>query len=157
MIYSLDYILLKYTIDLLYHYINDNYFYKRSYQMRKEYQSNIKFIPNYYQNNVEVELYIFQRSLFLPFHNLRREPYTVNLYVFLLSTGYFPELLLCIWIATETFGNKLLYLFISWVSNWELMNVFTCHKCLLSPWQIKEHFIPFVFDLRWIFAIKKRI
>jgi hypothetical protein len=56
MIYSLDYILLKYTIDLLYHYINDNYFYKRSYQMRKEYQSNIKFIPNYYQNNVEVDV-----------------------------------------------------------------------------------------------------
>lgn len=48
MIYSLDYILLKYTIDILYHYINDNYF---SIQMRKEYEmQHSKIIHNYYQN-----------------------------------------------------------------------------------------------------------
>ena len=108
--------------------------------MRKEYESNIKIIPNYYKNNAGVELLKYFKEAF-SYHSIlsSRESCIVNLYIFYRAQD-FPELLLCIWIATETFGNKLLYLFISWVSNWELMNVFTCHKCLLSPWQIKEHF-----------------
>jgi hypothetical protein len=34
------------------------------YQMRKEYQSNIKFIPNYYQNNAGVKLLKYFKEAF---------------------------------------------------------------------------------------------
>jgi len=88
--------------------------------MRKESESNIKIIPNYYQNNAGVEILKYFKEAF-SYHSIlsSRESCIVNLYIFYRAQD-FPELLLWIWIATETLGNKLLYLLISWVSNWDI-------------------------------------